>query len=72
MQALKMQIKTLQARVQNLLNENQKLKIELNNFSDYNLDHMKSFVPDNLTFSSVRDVVPLRGSRVSGLYMKDT
>jgi len=33
---------------------------------------MKNFVPDNLTLSSVRDVVPLRGSRVSGLYIKDT
>jgi hypothetical protein len=32
---------------------------------------MKSFVPENLSVSTVREVVPLNGSRLSGLYLKD-
>ncbi len=59
MQALKNQIKTLEQRVEKLLEENQSLKAEINKFSDFNLKDLSNLQGINsnaMTVSNVREV----------------
>lgn len=70
LQTLKNQIKTLEERVNFLMEENQGLKLELNKYSDLNISALKE--EGNLAISTVKEVTPLQGSRVSGVYLKDS
>ncbi len=70
LQALRNQIKTLEDRVTNLLEENQELRLELNKYSDLNMSSLKEEAAANVAVSTVKEVTLLQGSRVCGLYLK--
>lgn len=72
LQALRNQIKTLEDRVTNLLEENQELRLELNKYSDLNMSSLKEEAAANVAVSTVKEVTLLQGSRVCGLYLKQS
>lgn len=78
LQALKIQIKTLEERVNTLMEENQSLRLELNKYADLSPSAIKEEIPfalkEEVPFatSTVKEVTPLQGSRVSGLYLRDS
>lgn len=69
-QALRNHIKTLEDRVTGLLADNQSLKLEVNKLADSNLSCLK--YEGGLGTSTIREASPLQGSRIKGLYLRES